>query len=230
MGFVEKVIVTLRAKKYKKHLENMLNVRFGSHAGTDRDTVYEGDNYIGGNNYIQNCRIGRGSYIGRDTTIKNSVIGKYCSIGAEVQLVSGGHPSRDFVSTHPSFYSLHPVIGKTYVKSQKHREQTSVGIHHHQLEIGNDVWIGQGAALMEGIKIGDGAIIGARAVVTKDVEPYSIVGGVPAREIRKRFSEEEIEWLRSLAWWNQDEEWISTNAEYFETVSMLKSKLEKQDY
>ena len=68
--------------------------------------------------------------------------------------------------------------------------------------IGNDVWIGYDAVIMAGVKIGDGAIIGTRAVVTKDVEPYSIVGGVPAKEIRKRFSPDVIEKLQSLQWWN----------------------------
>ncbi|MFT3982357.1 MAG: CatB-related O-acetyltransferase [Lachnospiraceae bacterium] len=229
MGFAEKVTGTLKAKKYKRELTHTLNVRFGPHAGTDRITVYEGDNYIGGNNYIQNCRIGRGSYIGRDTTIQSSMIGRYSSIGAEVQLLSGRHPSRDFVSTHPAFYSVCPVTGRTYVKQQKYQERADVDTFGHQLEIGNDVWIGQGAALMEGIRIGDGAIIGAGAVVTKDVEPYSVVAGVPAKEIRKRFSEEEIEWLLLLAWWNRDEEWIRANAEYFENISLLKSKQQKSN-
>lgn len=68
--------------------------------------------------------------------------------------------------------------------------------------IGNDVWIGYDAVIMAGVKIGDGAIIGTRAVVTKDVEPYSIVGGVPAKEIRKRFATDIIEKLQNLQWWN----------------------------
>ena len=68
--------------------------------------------------------------------------------------------------------------------------------------IGNDVWIGYDAVIMAGVKIGDGAVIGARAVVTKDVEPYSIVGGVPAKEIRKRFAPDIIEKLKTLQWWN----------------------------
>ena len=74
--------------------------------------------------------------------------------------------------------------------------------------IGNDVWIGYDAVIMAGVKIGDGAIIGTRAVVTKDVEPYSIVGGVPAKEIRKRFAPEVIEKIKSLQWWNWPEEKI----------------------
>lgn len=74
--------------------------------------------------------------------------------------------------------------------------------------IGNDVWIGYDAVIMAGVRIGDGAIIGTRAVVTKDVEPYSIVGGVPAKEIRKRFSPDLIEKLQSLQWWNWSQDKI----------------------
>ena len=74
--------------------------------------------------------------------------------------------------------------------------------------IGNDVWIGYDAVIMAGVHIGDGSIIGTRAVVTKDVEPYSIVGGVPAKEIRKRFAPDVIERLQAIQWWNWPEEKI----------------------
>ena len=74
--------------------------------------------------------------------------------------------------------------------------------------IGNDVWIGYDAVIMAGVRIGDGAIIGTRAVVTKDVEPYSIVGGVPAKEIRKRFAPEVVKKLMEIQWWNWQEKKI----------------------
>jgi virginiamycin A acetyltransferase len=77
--------------------------------------------------------------------------------------------------------------------------------------IGNDVWIGYNATIMAGVKIGDGAIIGTNATVVKDVEPYSIVGGNPAQEIKKRFSEETISKLLELKWWNWDIEKITRN-------------------
>lgn len=83
--------------------------------------------------------------------------------------------------------------------------------------IGNDVWIGYDAVIMAGVTIGDGAVIGTRAVVTKDVEPYSIVGGVPAKEIRKRFAPDVIERIRALQWWNWQEEKIR------KTISMIQS-------
>ena len=79
------------------------------------------------------------------------------------------------------------------------------------IEIGNDVWIGYEAIITQGVHIGDGAIIGTRAVVTKDVPPYTIVGGIPAKEIRKRFSEAVINDLLKLQWWNWNEEVVQKN-------------------
>ena len=79
--------------------------------------------------------------------------------------------------------------------------------------IGNDVWIGYEAVILSGVTIGDGAVIGSRAVVTKDVEPYTIVGGVPAKPIRKRFDEQMIKKLEKIGWWNWDEEQIRQNLE-----------------
>ena len=80
-----------------------------------------------------------------------------------------------------------------------------------QVIIGNDVWIGNDVKLMEGITIGDGAVIGTGAVVTKDVEPYSVYAGVPAKKIKLRFSEEQIEELVKIKWWDKDEEFIRNN-------------------
>jgi acetyltransferase-like isoleucine patch superfamily enzyme len=84
--------------------------------------------------------------------------------------------------------------------------------------VGNDVWIGTDAILMAGITVGDGAVIAAGAVVTKDVAPYSIVGGVPAKEIKKRFDNEKIESLLSLKWWDKDEKWLRENGSRFMDV------------
>lgn len=88
--------------------------------------------------------------------------------------------------------------------------------------IGNDVWIGFEAVIMAGVHIGDGAIIGARAVVTKDVPPYTIVGGVPAREIRKRFDVATVERLQALKWWDWSEERIRQNLPHLQNVELDK--------
>ena len=134
----------------------------------------------------------------------------------------GQHPTNKFVSIHPAFYSpSNDVSSVHYVIENKYDEfrYTNTG---YIVEIGNDVWIGKNVQLMEGIEIGDGAIIAAGAVVTKDVEPYSIVGGVPAKLIRKRFGEDDIEFLKELRWWDKSEDWIKENAQYFFDIKVLK--------
>lgn len=124
------------------------------------------------------------------------IIGKFCSIacGAKFIFNCANHTLKSLSTyTFPLFFEEWDLP-----KSEVATAWDNKG----DIVIGNDVWIGYDAAIMAGVTIGDGAIIGTRAVVTKDVEPYSIVGGVPAKEIRKRFSADVIEKLQSLQWWN----------------------------
>lgn len=229
MSFLKKIIFTIKAKLYKRKLKKNLNVTFARHSGTDKKSIYEGDNYIGTNNYVQNCMLGRGSIIARDTTVQNAKMGRFSGFGPETKLIVSKHPSRDYVSTHQSFFSMHPVTEKTYVSKQMFKEESESDADGYQIIVGNDVWIGQGATLMGGITIGDGAIVAAGAVVVKDVEPYSIVGGVPAKILRYRFDREDIEWLLSYRWWDKDEDWLKENADYFKSISLLRSKVENEN-
>ena len=124
------------------------------------------------------------------------IIGKFCSIacGAKFIFNCANHTQKSLSTyTFPLFFEEWDLP-----KSEVATAWDNKG----DIVIGNDVWIGYDAVIMAGVKIGDGAIIGARAVVTKDVEPYSIVGGVPAKEIRKRFKPDIIEKLQNLQWWN----------------------------
>ncbi len=124
------------------------------------------------------------------------IIGKFCSIacGAKFIFNCANHTLKSLSTyTFPLFFEEWDLP-----KSEVATAWDNKG----DIVIGNDVWIGYDAVIMAGVKIGDGAIIGARAVVTKDVEPYSIVGGLPAKEIRKRFSPETIDRLLKLQWWN----------------------------
>ena len=152
------------------------------------------------------CEIGEFSYIspGCSAVNRKSRIGKYCSIGTNVQIGVSQHPT-GWLSTSPVFYFKHkfgfPSEGK-----EGYAERDLI----QPVEIGNDVWVGYNAILMDGIKVGDGAIVGAGAVVTKDVPPYAIVGGVPAKLIRYRFDEPTVSALLESKWWNRDPKFLAT--------------------
>lgn len=135
------------------------------------------------------------------------IIGKFCSIacGAKFLFNSANHTQTSF-STYPF-----PIFFEEWDLDIKN--VATAWDNKGDIIIGNDVWIGYEAVIMAGVTIGDGAIIGTRAVVTKDVPPYTIVGGVPAKPIRKRFSDETISFLLELKWWNWSIEKISQNIE-----------------
>ena len=132
-------------------------------------------------------------------------IGKFCSIacGAKFLFASANHTQAS-VSTYPF-----PIFFEEW--DLDIGDVTSAWDHKGDIVIGNDVWIGYEAVVMAGVTIGDGAIIGARAVVTKDVPPYTIVGGVPAKKIRRRFSDDVIARLLELKWWDWPAEQIQRN-------------------
>jgi virginiamycin A acetyltransferase len=129
------------------------------------------------------------------------IIGKFVQIATGVRFImNGSNHAMNGISTYPF-----KVMGKSWAN-------TSMDVFSKgDTVIGNDVWIGNSATLMQGVKIGDGAIIGTNALVTKDVEPYTIVGGNPAKQIKKRFSDEEIEFLLKLKWWDWPIEKITEN-------------------
>lgn len=132
-------------------------------------------------------------------------IGKFCSIacGAKFLFNSANH-TLSSLSTYPF-----PLFFEEWGLETK--DVTNAWDNKGDIVIGNDVWIGYEAVVLAGVTIGDGAIIGTRAVVTKDVPPYTIVGGVPAKSIKKRFSEETISALLEIQWWNWSEERIARN-------------------
>ena len=191
----------------------------------DKFSVLEGDNYIGRNSIILRTTIGRHSYVGSNCVFTNTEIGRFCSISSNVQIVTGKHPSSVFVSTHPAFYSSTHSAGKTFA-NQTIFEEFSFTKDGKSVEIGNDVWIGRNVLIMEGVTIGNGAIIATGSVVTKDIEPYSIVGGIPAKNIRKRFLDDECNKLLQLKWWNWTENEIQSHAYLF---SDIKSFLENTE-
>jgi acetyltransferase-like isoleucine patch superfamily enzyme len=145
---------------------------------------------------VSNSQIGDFSYVSYGCIINNCQIGNYCSIARDVKVGLGKHPS-NFLSTSPIFYSLKNPLKKIFAQSQIFTE-------FEKTIIGSDVWIGVNAVILDGLIIGDGAIIGANAVVTKNVPPFAIAVGCPAKIIKYRFSENNIQKLLSLKWWNKD--------------------------
>ena len=175
----------------------------------------------------KNCKVGRYTY-GYEGLLEMhpiaTSIGRFCSINQTARIWNNHavecvttHPILD----HPSFYSWDKAIEReVYIeKYGKHREnhsyENSMIRDNKPITIGNDVWIGANAIILPGVKIGDGAIIAAGAVVTKDVDDYAIVGGVPAKLIRYRFSKEVIDKLLKVKWWEWPIEEIEKNIELF---------------
>lgn len=149
---------------------------------------------IGAYSKINTVSIGSFSYIGDNSRIFKCKIGKFCSIANDVQVGGGEHPT-SYISTSPVFYSLGLQCGTTFTDIQRYKELEDT-------YIGNDVWIGRGAFIKQGIIIGDGAIIAAGSVVTKDVPNYAIIAGVPGKIIRYRYSQDIIEKLVKIKWWD----------------------------
>jgi len=133
-------------------------------------------------------------------------IGKFCSIGGGVVINVGRRHRTDIATTYP-FWAFPDYWPKARDLKREEWQYAQKG----DVTIGNEVWIGQGALIMPAVTIGDGAVIGAGAVVTKDVEPYSIVGGNPARLIRKRFDDKTIQRLLEIRWWDWPMEKINEN-------------------
>ena len=159
------------------------------------------------------------SYCGPDCQIVNSEIGAFTSISDHVFIGAAEHPT-DWLSTSPVFQNVrHSGPKKRFAVFDLPKSAKTI--------IGNDVWIGHGVSIKQGVKIGDGAVIGMGAVVTKDVPPYAVVGGVPARVIKYRFSDSMIEKLLKLQWWNWPDDRISENIELFHKKDLSEKEIDE---
>jgi acetyltransferase-like isoleucine patch superfamily enzyme len=163
---------------------------------------------------VRGCKIGGHTYIGANTYVARTEIGRFCSIGPACRIGLGKHPTREFVSTSPVFFSMGRQCGTTFVQENAFCESEPI-------VIGNDVLISANVVVLDGVTIGNGAIIGAGAVVVSDVPNYAVYGGVPARLLRYRFDRSKIEWLQEFRWWNRDPEWLRLNHRAFRSLSEL---------
>jgi acetyltransferase-like isoleucine patch superfamily enzyme len=160
---------------------------------------------------INNSQIAAYTYIGKNCIVQNTSIGKFCSIANDVLIGLGKHPIGYF-STSPLFYqTMNPLKIKLVSSNSDFQE-------YEPIQIGNDVWIGARAIILDGVSIGHGAVIAANSVVTKDIPPYAIVGGVPAKILKYRFSEEKIERILQTNWWEMDISVIKKNIIAFKNI------------
>lgn len=172
---------------------------------------------------LMNCYIGKRTSIGRYSKIRDARIGKYCSVSWDVTIGAVSHPSTH-ISSHAFPY-----------RKQFGLVEQDFNIEQKTTWIGNDVWIGCNSVILSGVSVGDGAIIGAGAVVTKDVPSYGIVTGVPARLLRYRFESEVIKELQTIQWWDFPDDVIKKHIDLFnqeitfDTVRALKRVKEEEN-
>lgn len=215
MLLFNKVKNCMRYAKLKKK-----NVDISSSA-TVNNTEFDGYNYVRGKSILVDCYIGRGTYIRDNCTFVKTKMGKYCSIAPRVRLICGNHPIEKNVALHPAFYTGKNIAGLPFSHVMNYEEYKFSKDGKSYCEIGHDVWIGSDTIILGGVTIGNGAVVAAGSVVTKDVEPYSIVAGVPAKTLKTRFSKEQIAFLEELKWWDKDDEWIRNNIKLFDNIEVL---------
>jgi phosphonate metabolism protein (transferase hexapeptide repeat family) len=162
---------------------------------------------------ISEAEIGDYSYIMQDGSIWCAMIGKFVNIAASVRINATNHPTWRATLHHFTYRAA------SYWPDAEDEQGFFEWRRDHRVTIGHDVWIGHGATVLPGVTIGNGAVIGAGAVVSKDVEPYTIVGGVPAKLIRQRFTPEVGKAMDKLAWWDWDHARLRAVLDDFRTLS-----------
>ena len=221
---IDKYIIPDFILKKITELRHASKIKIGSNCKIDSKSFFEGKNVINDNVTILSSHIGLCTYFASNSSFKKTKIGKFCAIGENIRTHLGIHPTEKHISIHPSFYSISNQSGFSLTKIQTFEEHRYIDSEKKYVcEIGNDVWIGNNVIIMDGVKIADGTVIASGSIVTKNTEPYSIVGGTPAKILKFRFNEVQINLLIKLKWWDWNFDKIQSNAHYFSDIKNIKN-------
>jgi acetyltransferase-like isoleucine patch superfamily enzyme len=202
-GFLKKAIEI--ANDGARDIENKIrfkNAIIDKGCCIDAKSIIHPNVHLLENSIVNNSEINSYTYLGKNCLVQNTSIGKFCSIANEVLIGLGNHPL-DLFSTSPLFYRRNNPLQISLITKDVDL------IEYKPISIGNDVWIGTCSIIMDGISIGHGAVVAANSVVTKDVPPFAVVGGVPAKIIKYRFPAEKAEKIISSKWWESSIDNIS---------------------
>lgn len=200
-------------------LINLFNPAVSLFAKIDNKSKISRKAKVYGHVQVTHSTMGDYSYVGRNSRIIHADIGKFCSIAGETKIGMGTH-TLDKISTSPIFTEAKNGTKHSWVKE-------SAVNPYKRVKVGNDVWIGVRTMVMGGVSIGDGAVIGAGSIVTKDVPPYAVVAGVPAKVIRYRFPQEQIDALLAHPWWILPEAKLKGHIELFQCSESIDEKIKE---